>query len=430
MRSALPWLLLALAPAAAASEVIALVGGRVLPVSGPALDKATVVLRDGVIAAVGADVAVPKDARVIDAAGWTLTPGLIDAFSGIGLPARAPAGGGGASASTAPDPLAAEQDALDRIKLADALKARDGGVTTALVVPAEGIAGGRSVLLNLAGETTEALVWRQPAALHLHLSTLRRQYPASLMGTMAWARQALLDARHAQAEWLAYERNPKGRPRPAYDAGALAWQDVLAGRLPLVITCTRLNDIRRALALGEEFGVKVVLAGAAQASEVVDLLKKAGRPLLVTTNYDPPKAPSFGFGGGPDEGTEKAQIEAAEHNPAKLHAAGVPFALVSAHGRDFTAGIRRAIERGLPQDAALRAVTLGAAEALGIADRTGSLEPGKAANLVAWSGQPFAKDTKVKLVFVDGHRHEPEDKPAGPPAEGRPRAGASEEVAR
>lgn len=429
MRLVLAGLLMTLAPAATASEVIALVGGRVLPVSGPALAKATVILRDGVIAAVGADVAVPNDARVIDAAGLTLTPGLIDAFSGIGLPARAPAsGGGGATASPAADPLAAEQDALGRIKLADALKARDSGVTTALVVPAEGIAGGRSVLLNLAGDTTEQLVWRLPAALHLHLSTLRRQYPASLMGTMAWARQALLDARHAQAEWQAYERNPRGRRRPTYDAGALAWQDVLAGRLPLVITCTRLNDIRRALGLGEEFGVKVVLAGAAQASEVVDLLKKAGRPLLVTTHYDPPRAARFGFGGGPDEGTEKAQIEAAEHNPAKLHAAGVAFALVSAHGRDFTAGIRKAIELGLPQDAALRAVTLGAAEALGIADRTGSLEPGKAANLVAWSGEPFAKDTKVKLVFVDGQRHEPEDKPAGPPAEGRPRAG--EEVAR
>lgn len=429
MRSALPWLWMALAPAAAASDVIALVGGRVLPVSGPALDKATVVMRDGVIAAVGADVAVPKDARVIDAAGLTLTPGLIDAFSGIGLPARAASGaGGGAAAGAAPDPLAAEQDVLDRVKHADALKARDGGVTTALVVSAEGIAGGRSVLLNLAGETTEALVWRQPAAMHLHLSTLRRQYPASLMGTMAWARQALLDARHAQAEWQAYERNPRGRPRPTYDASALAWQDVLAGRLPLVVTCTRLNDIRRALALGDEFGVKVVLAGAAQASQVAELLKKAGRPLLVTTNYDPPKAPGFGFGGGPDEDTEKKDIEAAEHNPAKLHAAGVPFALVSAHGRDFTAGIRKAIERGLPQDAALRAVTLGAAEALGIADRTGSLEPGKAANLVAWSGEPFAKETKVKLVFVDGQRHEPEDKPAAP--EARPRVGEGEGVAR
>jgi imidazolonepropionase-like amidohydrolase len=418
--------LLALAPPAAADVVVALVGGRVLPVSGPALEKATVVLRGGVIAAVGADVAVPPGARVIDAAGLTLTPGLIDAFSGIGLPSR-PATGSGGSAASAPDPLAAETDVLDRVKLADALKARDAGVTTALVVAHEGIAAGRSVLLNLAGATAEELVWRQPAALHLHLSTLRRQYPASLMGTVAWARQALLDARHQQALWDDYERDPRGKQRPRFDASARAWQDVLAGRLPLVVTCTRLNDVRRALALGQEFGVKVVLAGVPQAWEVAELLKKAGRPLLVTTNYDPPRAAGFSFGGGPDEEKEKADIEAAERNPGKLHAAGVRFALVSAHGRDFVAGIRKAIERGLSQEAALRAVTLGAAEALGIADRTGSLEAGKAANLVAWSGEPFAKDTKAKLVFVDGERFEPEEKPA-PGGEGRPRAG--EEVAR
>jgi imidazolonepropionase-like amidohydrolase len=419
--------LLALAPAAGADPVVALVGGRVLPVSGPALEKATVVLRGGVIAAVGADVAVPPGARVIDAAGLTLTPGLIDAFSGIGLPAR-PAGGPGGAATSAPSPLAAETDVLDRVKLADALKARDAGITTALVVAPEGIAAGRSVLLNLAGDSAEALVWRQPAALHLHLSTLRREYPASLMGTVAWARQALLDARHQQALWDDYERDPRGKERPRFDASARAWQDVLAGRLPLVVTCTRLNDVRRALALGQEFGVKVVLAGVPQAWEVADLLKKAGRPLLVTTNYDPPRAAGFSFGGGPDEEQEKADIEAAERNPGKLHAAGLRFALVSAHGRDFVAGVRKAIERGLPQDAALRAVTLGAAEALGIADRTGSLEAGKAANLVAWSGEPFAKDTKAKLVFVDGERFEPEDKPAAPGGEGRPRAG--EEVAR
>lgn len=419
--------LLALAPATAADPVVALVGGRVLPVSGPALEKATVLLRGGVIAAVGADVAVPPGARVIDASGLTLTPGLIDAFSGIGLPAR-PTGGPGGAATNAPDPLAAEADVLDRVKLADALKARDAGITTALVVVPDGIAAGRSVLLNLAGETTEELVWRQPAALHLHLSTLRRQYPASLMGTVAWARQALLDARHQQALWDDYEREPRGKERPRFDVSARAWQDVLSGRLPLIVTCSRLNDVRRALALGQEFGVKVVLAGVPQAWEVADVLKKAGRPLLVTTNYDPPRAAGFSFGGGPDEAKEKADIEAAERNPGKLHAAGLRFALVSAHGRDFAAGVRKAIERGLPQEAALRAVTLGAAEALGIADRTGSLEAGKAANLVAWSGEPFAKDTKAKLVFVDGLRFEPEDKPAAPGGEGRPRAG--EEVAR
>ena len=109
---------------------------------------------------------------------------------------------------------------LDRIRPADALKARDSGFTTALVVPAAGVLPGRSVLLSLAGETAEQMAWRQPAALHLHMSTLARQYPGSLMGTVAYARQALYDARRYRELWTAYEKAPAGKKRPALRPGA------------------------------------------------------------------------------------------------------------------------------------------------------------------------------------------------------------------
>jgi imidazolonepropionase-like amidohydrolase len=135
-------------------------------------------------------------------------------------------------------------------------------------------------------------------------------------------------------------------------------------------------------------------------------------------NFDPPRAATFG-GGPEDEERERKEIEEAEKNPAALHKAGVPFALVSGHAPSFLAGIRKAIEQGLPAEAALRAVTLGAAETWGVADRTGSLEKGKIANLVAWSGEPLAKEAKVKMVFVDGHLYEPDDRPqpaAAPPS--------------
>jgi imidazolonepropionase-like amidohydrolase len=396
---------------AASDEAYALVGARVLPVSGPAIENGTVVLRGGVIEAVGAGVTVPAGVRVIEARGLTVTPGLIDGFGGVGLPAPSPrpaAGGSSAAATAPPAGLTPAAQALDRVRVADALKARDQGVTTALVIAPEGVLPGRSVLLNLSGDSAEEMVLRQPAALHVHLRSLASRYPSSLMGTVALVRQSLLDAARYGEDWASYEKAPAGRRRPAYDAALEAWADVASGRLPLVVTALRENDVRRALALADEFKVRVVVAGAPFAARLADLLRARKVPLLVSVNFDPPRAVSA-FA-PVDEQRERDEIEEAEKNPAALHEARVPFALVSGHAPSFLAGLRKAIERGLPAEAALRAVTLSAAEALGVADRTGSLEKGKLANVVAWSGDPLSKDAKVKMVFVDGRLHEPDER--------------------
>jgi imidazolonepropionase-like amidohydrolase len=407
-------LALALAsPAAVRAEkdaVYALVGGRVVTVSGATLESGTVILRDGVIEAIGAEVAVPADARVIDAKGLTLTPGLIDAFGGVGLPGAAPRPGGGSgspSSQAAPpaNPLAPQATVIEKLRVTEALKARDTGVTTALVIPSEGVLAGRSVLINLSGDAPEAMILRQPAALHLHLTPLRRQYPSSLMGLVGLARQSLCDAARYRDEWALYERAPRGRKRPRYDAGREAWQDVLGGRLPLVVTAHSANDLRRALALADEFKVRVVAADAPHASDVADLVRARRLPLIVGVNFDPPRAAEFGD--DDDEEKEKREVEQAELNPAALHKAGVAFAFGSGYAKDYLAGVRRAIEKGLPADAALKAMTLDAAEVLGVADRTGSLEAGKIANVVAWAGEPLAKDVLPKLVFVDGQLYEP-----------------------
>jgi imidazolonepropionase-like amidohydrolase len=306
--------------------------------------------------------------------------------------------------------------ALDRVRVADALKARDAGITTVLVIPREGVLPGQSVILNLSGDKAEAMALKQPAALHLHMSTLARQYPGSLMGTMAYARQSLDDAIRYRDEWAAYERSPAGKKRPRYDSALAAWQEVLAGREMLVVTAFRENDVRRALAIADEFKIKVAVAGARQAFRVADLVKSRKLPLLVSVNFDPPRPATFFGSTLGDEEKERREIEEAERNPAELHKAGMGFALVSAYAPNFLAGVRKAIERGLPREAALRAVTLGAAEALGIADRTGSLEPGKIADVVAWSGEPLTKDAKAKMVFVDGQLYEPEETPAPSPS--------------
>ncbi len=409
---------LALSPALAhaqQADTHAIVGARVITVSGPAYERATIVMRDGLITAVGPDVTPPAGARVIDGKGLVVTPGLIDGLSAIGLPApvrpagAAGAGGAASGAALAPaaSPLSPQALALDRVRTAEVVKARHSGITTALVIAKEGVLPGQSAILNLSGERPESMVLRQPAALHLHMATATRQYPGSLMGTMAYARQALLDAARARDAWTAWEKSPRGQRRPSYDPALAPWQQVLAGRLPLVVTCTLENDVRRALALADEFGVKLVLAGVPQGFRVAELLKARRLPLLVSVNFDPPRA--SGFFGGIDEEQERRRVRDAERNPAELQKAGVSFALASAWAPDFVAGIRTAVEKGLPSDAALRAATLGAAEALALAETAGSLDAGKLANVVAWTGEPFAKDTKPRYVFVDGRLYEPEE---------------------
>jgi imidazolonepropionase-like amidohydrolase len=257
------------------------------------------------------------------------------------------------------------------------------------------------------------MVLVEPAAQHIQMTTLGRRYPGSLMGTLALVRQSLLDARHRAEEGAAYARSPRGRKRPRHDERLAAWHEVVAGRIPLVVGASRENDVRRAVALADEFAIRVIVAGTPMAHRVTDIVRSRRLPLLLSVNFDPPRPLTFGFFRGTDEEKEKREIEEAEASPARLHEAGIPFALVSGHAKDFLAGVRKAIERGLPREAALRAVTLGAAEVLGIADRLGTLEIGKIANLVAWSGDPLTKQAKVKMVFVDGQLHEPEERPEG-----------------
>lgn len=229
------------------APVFAIAGGRVVTMAGPVHEGGTLILRDGLIEAVGSGLSLPRDARVIDAKGLVITPGLIDAFGGIGLPST-PARGAGASPAPAAAPatagtpgLAPEALALERLRPADALRARDNGITTALAIAPDGVLPGRSAIVNLSGETAEGMVLKHPAGLHLHLRSLAQRYPGSLMGTMAYVRQALLDAARYRDEWAAYERAPRGRKRPRYDAGLQAWTDVLAGRIPLVVTTDKIG---------------------------------------------------------------------------------------------------------------------------------------------------------------------------------------------
>ncbi len=199
--------LLALPARAGRDPVYAIVGAKIVPVSGPVIEKGTLVMRGGTIEAIGASVTAPPDARVIDGTGLVLTPGLIDAFGGVGLPV---AKKGGAREAPKAEALAPHKLSLERVEPGEALKARDAGVTTALVIPQDGILPGQSVLLDLVGESAEGMAVAQPLALHVHMTTQGRKYRDSLMGTVALARQALLNATRYRDEWAVYRQAPAG----------------------------------------------------------------------------------------------------------------------------------------------------------------------------------------------------------------------------
>lgn len=421
---------------AAKVPVYAITKAKVVTVSGAVMDNATVVLRDGLVVDVGPTAVIPRDARIFDGTGLTITPGLIDAYSGAGMPTPRPAGGGAAAAAAAPtpaatpapNPIAPASNIYERVRASEALRARDSGVTTIVPIPREGLVFGSASVMNLVGERPEMMVVKPNIALAASLSTLGQRYPGSLMGTMAFFRQALLDGTHHRAEVAAYDKAPSGKKRPTFDPGLDVWANVAGGALPLLLQTPRIGDLRRAFALADEFQLKLVLAGNTHAFEEVALLKERKPSLLVSVNFDPPRTGGF-FGGGDDD-KERADIENAEKNPATLDKESIRFALVSGFAPDFLVGIRKAIEKGLPRETALRAVTLTPAEILGVADRMGSIEKGKIANVVVWSGEPLTKEAKIKMVFVDGELYEPEEKPAGPPGDGPPRPSGTGDTGR
>lgn len=412
---------------AAKTPTYAITKAKVVTVSGAVFENATVVMRDGVLVDIGPTAAIPKDARVFDGSGLTITPGLIDAYSGSGMPASRPAGGGGGgggAAAAAPatppaNPINPASNIYERVRASEALRARDSGVTTIVPVPREGVVFGTASVMNLIGDKPETMIVKANVGLAASIATAGQQrYPGSLMGTMAFFRQSLLDGSHHAADAAAYEKAPSGRKRPAFDPGKEVWAGVAAGTTTLLLQTPRIGDLRRAFALADEFKLKLILAGNTQAFEEVALLKQRKPALLVSVNFDPARA--GGFFGGSDDDRDRKTIEDAEKNPGALDKEGVKFALVSSFATDFLAGVRKAIEKGLPRESALRAVTLTPAEILGVADRMGSIEKGKIANLVVWSGEPLSKEAKIKMVFVDGELYEPEEKPAGPPGPGGP----------
>ena len=419
----------AAAQAADVGPAYAVVNCKIVPVVGPVLEKGTIVIRDGRIEAVGpADkVIVPEDADVIDGQSLTVYPGLIDAYSQVFLepvreePTSMGRGGQAPTAPAGPQGFTPEVQAFKLLKpnKADRAAFHRQGFTTALVVPARGIFGGQSVLLNLNGENAEDMVIRQPLALHIQFATERNVYPSSLMGTMASLRQSFLDTADYARRQAAWNASPRRFKRPAYSPFLESLLPYVVGKKPVIFACANQEDIKRALRLAEEFKLNALLAGANEAWRVVEAIHKARLPLLVSLSFKPPLTSLYANQG--DAQKKKAEEEVYPANAAAVAKAGISFALTSfglSKSDDIMKNVRAAIKAGLPAEEALRALTINPARALGVEAALGSLEAGKIANVLLASGEIFGEKTQVEKVFVDGKLFTVEKAPpaAGPAA--------------
>jgi len=385
---------------------------KVVPVVGPPIEKAVLIIRDGLIESVGPaeKTVLPEDAEIVEGEGLTAYPGLITAHSNLFLeearPAQAPTPADfAAAASPPPQPDQPDLLVFKQLKpkkaVVDAfLKA---GVTTALIVPSRGIFQGQSVLVNLIGEDAEAMVIRNPVALHINFTTARGGYPSSLMGTIAYIRQKFLDADYYADALAVYAKNPRRMKRPAYDPFAEALIPYLRDKKPVVFQCNNREEIKRALKIIDEFKLHALLTHANDAWREAAVLKKTPIPLLVTLDFRPPRASAFVTQG--EELRKKAETEIFPANPAALAKEGLPFALTSlgiADGGALIKAVQTAVKAGLSKDEALRALTIRPAEFLGISSSLGSLEAGKIANVVLAKGELFDEKSQIVHVFVDG----------------------------
>ncbi len=401
----------------ASSEVgptYAVKNAKIVPVTGPAIDKGVLIIRNGLIEAVGPvdKIRIPEDAELIEAEGLIAYPGLISAHTNLLLEVpRAETPQGPPEIMTA---QAVQQDRptetpeLCAFQLLKPTKAAIDsflkiGVTTVLVAPNRGIIQGRSVLLNLNGEKAEAMVLKNPVALHINFTTARGRYPSSLMGTIAFLRQSFLDADYYAAHQVQYEKVLKGMTRPEYNPFLEALVPYVKEKKPVIFQCNNLEDIKRALKIIDEFKLNALISHANEAWRDAAILKKRPIPLLVTLDFRPPGSSQYVNQG--EDLRKKAEAEIYPANAANLAKEGIKFALTTFglnDAADALKNIQTAIKAGLPKDEALKALTIQPAQYLGLVQQLGSLEPGKIANIILTKGELFDEKTQVDKVFVDG----------------------------
>ncbi|HLZ46938.1 MAG TPA: amidohydrolase family protein [Gemmatimonadales bacterium] len=373
------------------AQTIAITGGTVYPISGAKIENATVLIRDGRIAAVGANVAVPAGATRIDASGKVVTPGFIDGAGQMGLREIGAVDNTNEYTLRGND-VAAAFNVLEGINPASMLIAvtRMEGITSTLAVPNGNLILGQAALIDLDGVTIEAMRVKSPAAMVADLGEASKGAGGgSRAGAAERLRRVLNDAREYAPRRADYRRR-QIEELSASAADLEALQPVLRGELPLIVIANRRSDIETALRIAKEYKLKLILAGAAEGWMIPQEIAAAGVPVLVEPLDNIPSYDALGI---------------RYENAGLLAKGGVKVALMETateNTRDLRQQAGNAVANGMTWEQALRAVTLTPAEVFGVADRYGSLETGKVANVVVWSGDPFEFSTGVEHVFIRG----------------------------
>jgi imidazolonepropionase-like amidohydrolase len=377
---------------------VAIVGGRVVPIEGDPIEGGVVLIEGGRISAVGGpDLAVPDGATTVSAHGKWVLPGFIDAHAHVGVGEEAE-GWAGDDVNEKTDPNTAHVRAVDGINPAD-LGFRDaigGGVLAVNVNPGSANPiGGQTVALKCWGRTVDEMVLRQPSGLKSALGENpkrvygeRKQTPSTRLGTAAVIRDAFTQARNYMVKW----ENPEPGKQPDRDLKMEALASVLRREIPWRQHSHRADDIATAMRIADEFGYELVIDHGTEAHLLADIIAAAKIPVVI--------GPLF---------TTRSKVELRNRslaNPGRLAAAGVTIAITTDHPvvpiNFLIHQATLAVKEGLDPVTALRAVTINPARIAGVADRLGSIEPGKDADVCIWSGDPLDVMSRVERAYIAG----------------------------
>ena len=399
------------ATAAPQSTTYAIKGGKVFTLAGAPIENGTVIIRDGKIAAVGKDVAIPDGAQVIDASGLEVYPGLFDPVTQIGLTE--------VSAVSATQDITELGDYNPELVAATAVNpasahipvTRANGITEVIAAPGSsgfdggggGIIAGQASAFNLAGWTMEDMQIKRSVAMVLNWPSIQtRTFDFS---TFSFKEKPYSDAKkeydknvNALSDWLNRARHyaqAKEKGSPALyerDLKLEALVPVVEGKLPVLVIADDERDIRNAVEFCSKQNLKMILAGGAEAWKVTELLKEKKIPVILGPTERLPEQ-------------EDTPYDKPMTQPSELFAAGIPIAF-SSFGTSFSRRLPQyagtSVAYGLPHDEALKAVMLNAAQMFGLADQLGTIEVGKLGNVIVTSGDPLEIQTQVRYLFIKG----------------------------
>jgi imidazolonepropionase-like amidohydrolase len=384
----------------ATGPVTAITNARIFPISGPAIERGTIVIRGNRIEAVGANITVPAGAQVIDAKGSEVYPGFIDARTSLGLNEPGPRGFEDTNEmleiNASVKAQVAYQSDSDAIPVA-----RVNGITTAAVVPSGGLIGGQVAVMNLDGWTWEEATLQPVAGVSFQFPPLVRGGGGGGGGGNADANRKYEDLKKERdakvkrvedliARARAYGRLPAADRATDWNLAALV--PVAELKLPMFVAANNESDIREAVAFADRAGIRIVITGGIESPLVAPLLKEKNIPVILGSVLTLPAR-------------EDAHHAATYKAAGELAQAGVTFAFGTggaANNRLIPYEAAISVAWGLDRDRALRAITLDAAKILGVADRIGSLEPGKIANLFIATGDPMEMKTQFTHIFING----------------------------